>query len=221
MRFLSTLFTTSILATGVSAEAQLSFYTGWQTAPHSIVTGNDPAGAGAFDFRAGWEGRSFEAPPHYGIRATRWFNENWGVSVDFNHTKVYADGETLGAAGSSGGFEVLEFTDGLNNLTVNAEYRWKNGSRRWTPFAGAGLGVAIPRVEVQTVAGAPLTHEYQLGGPSMMIHGGVEYELNDTWSVFGEYKFTYSQLNLDLNGGGSLETNILTNAINVGLSRSF
>ncbi len=221
MKFSSILLATTVLAGAVSAESQLSFYTGWQTAPHSSVTGNDPVGAGAFDFRAGWLGESFEAPPHYGLRYTRWINDNWGWSVDFNHTKVSADAETLGAGGTSGGFEVLEFTDGLNNLTFNAEYRWKDDSRKWTPFAGAGLGVVLPRVEVQSAAGAPLTDEYQFGGPSMMLHGGVEYEINDQWAVFGEYKFTYSQLDVDLNGGGSLQSDIITNAINIGVSRSF
>ncbi len=209
-----------LLGTTVAAENQFSFYTGLQTAPHSIVTGSDPAGVGDFDFTAGWDGKSFQAPLHYGFRATHWMNENWGVSVDFNHTKVYADAETLGAGGTSG-FERLEFTDGLNNLTVNAEYRWDKNGRNWRPFVGAGIGVAIPRVEVQTQAGAPITDEYQFGGPSMMLHGGIEYDLNDNWSVFGEYKFTYSQLDVDLTGGGSLQTDIVTNAINIGLSRSF
>ena len=205
----------------VSAENQFSFYIGEQTAPHSIVTGSDPSGIGDFDFTAGWEGRSFEAPPHYGFRATHWLNENWGISLDFNHTKVYAEDATLGAGGTSGGFERLEFTDGLNNLTLNAEYRWSNQSRKWRPFAGAGIGVVIPRVEVQTQSGAPLTDEYQFGGPSVMLHGGIEYDLNQDWSVFGDYKITYSQLDVDLNGGGSLQTNIVTNSFNLGISRRF
>lgn len=210
----------AFVGTAVVAENQFSAYTGYQTAPHSIVTGSDPSGIGDFDFRAGWDGKSFEAPVHYGFRATHWFDDNWGVSLDFNHTKVYADDETLGAGGTSG-FEQLEFTDGLNNLTLNAEYRWDYNGRSWRPFVGGGLGVAVPRVEVQTQAGSPETDEYQLAGPSMMLHGGVEYQLNDTWSVFGEYKFTYSMLDVDLNGGGSLQTDIVTNAINIGLTHSF
>lgn len=205
-----------LLGSTAIAENQLSFYSGFQTAPHSIVTGNDPEGAGTFDFAAGWDGKSFQAPPHYGFRATRWVDDHWGVSLDFNHTKVYADAETL----TNSGFERLEFTDGLNNLTLNAEYRWdKIGDLR--PFAGAGLGIVIPRVEVQSQSGSPLTDEYQFGGPSMMMHAGVEYDLSDSWSVFGEYKFTYSQLDVDLNGGGALQTNIITNAVNIGLSRRF
>ena len=40
-------------------------------------------------------------------------------------------------------------------------------------------------------------------------------------SLFGEYKFTYSQSEADFNGGGTLNTDIITNALNVGVSFSF
>jgi lipid A oxidase len=39
--------------------------------------------------------------------------------------------------------------------------------------------------------------------------------------VFGEYQFTYSSNNVDLPEGGSLETDIKTNALNIGLTLKF
>jgi lipid A oxidase len=215
-----TLGTLSI-ATQAHAELELSFYTGYQTSPHSKVTGTDPTGAGDFSFTAGWEGKSFEVPPYYGVRAMFWTNSNWGYGVDFTHSKAYADAETLGAAGTSGGFEVLEFTDGLNNLTANIGYRWQKEGRKWTPYVGGGVGIIIPHVEVKSSPTATKTFGYQVAGPTVMLNAGVSYALNPRWSAFGEYKGTYSKLDATLDGGGSIKTDIITNAFNVGISRKF
>lgn len=199
-----------------SAETELSFYLGAQTAPHSRVEGNDPSGIGPFSFLATWEGRSFEAPPYYGARATWWANEKLGFGLDFSHAKVYADDATL----TGNGFSTLEFSDGINILTANVWRRWQIPDRRWTPYVGAGIGLAIPNVEVQTTGGAK-TFEYQVTGPAVQWVAGVTYELNEKWGLFGEYKGTYSTNEADLVGGGTLKTDILTNALNVGVSFRF
>ena len=141
------------LAGPALAETELSFYTGFQAAPHSRVEGNDPGGVGDFSFLSTWEGRPFEMPPYYGFRATYWLqrNPNLGFGLDFSHNKVYADDETL----ATNGFDRLEFTDGLNTITANVWYRWPgqwmNG--RLTPYVGAGAGLAIPHVDVETAGG--------------------------------------------------------------------
>ncbi|MDF0599385.1 outer membrane beta-barrel protein [Psychromarinibacter sp. C21-152] len=207
------------LAAPAAAETELSFYTGIQGAPHSGVSGNDPGGVGAFDFTAGWEGRSFEMPPYYGVRATWWtnFNPQLGFGLDFSHNKVYADDATLAA----NGFDRLEFTDGLNTVTANVWWRWPDAwmNGRVTPYIGAGAGLAIPHVDVATSGGT--TFEYQVTGGAVQAVAGVKYELNENWGIFGEYKGTYSQNSADLSNGGTLDTNIVTNAINVGVSFSF
>lgn len=196
-----------------AAEWELSFYTGFQSAPHSDVSGD--ANGADFDFNAGWDGKPFEAPPYYGIRATWWQNENLGYALDFNHAKVYADDETL----RDNGFDRLEFTDGLNIITMNVFYRWPDAARKITPYVGAGLGVAIPHVDVEI--GGSDTFEYQFTGPAAQLVAGASYDLSERWAVFGEYKGTYSQNKADLDGGGTLETDIITNALNIGLTFKF
>lgn len=205
----------AILPAVAMAEVELSFYGGIQGAPHSDVsiTGNPVIPDGGFT--AGWEGRSFEAPPYYGIRATWWRNETLGFGLDFTHSKVYADDATLATSGLSR----FEFSDGINIVTVNVFRRWPEAFGPMTPYVGGGVGVSVPHVEV--TGGTSETFEYQLTGPAVAFVAGASYPISDRWSVFGEYKGTYSMNTADLEGGGTLETDIVTNAFNVGVSFDF
>lgn len=196
------------------AEFELSFYLGAQEAAHSRVYIDDPV-IGTEDFLTTWEGRSFEAPPYYGIRGTWWRSDTFGFGVDFAHSKVYASDGTL----RDNGYDVLEFTDGVNILTVNAYRRWNDLLGNFTPYVGGGLGISIPHVEV--TKGASETFEYQFGGPAMTLIAGVSYDINDDWAVFGEYKNTYSPISVDLDTGGELETDLVTNAVNFGVTYKF
>lgn len=202
-------------AAPAAAEVELSFFTGSQSAPHSRVSGNDPTGLGAFSFNSAWEGESFEPAPYYGFRAMWWRSENLGYGASFTHSKIVA-----GAADqAANGFNRLEFTDGLNFLTANVFYRWQEPNRRWTPYVGAGVGVALPHVDVETATSR--TFEYQYAGPTVQVNAGVSFALNDRWSVFGEYQGNYTSIDVDLTGGGSLETDVITNALNAGVSLRF
>ena len=214
MRLATALFLTIAAAMPAQAEVELSFYGGAQSArPSDVFISGDVAYPE--ETSVTWEGRSFEAPPYYGLRATIWPSDTLGYGVDFTHAKVYPEEGTLDGTA----FEELEFTDGINTLTLNAYRRWPGGPGGLTPYVGAGLGVAIPHVEVSN--GETETEGYQLTGPAATIIAGASYPINDDWAVFGEYKGTYSQNTADLDGGGTLETDIVTNAVNVGISFSF
>ncbi len=202
-------------ATSAAAEMELSIYSGWQTAPHSRISGDYPGG-GSYDALIGWEGRSFEMPPYYGVRGMWWRDEQLGFGLEFTHTKVYAPDDERDALG----FDSLELTDGLNILTANAMYRWPDKWGSVTPYVGGGVGVAIPHVDVETAAGDK-TFGYQYTGPAARVIAGAKYDLNERFAVFGEYQFVYSSNDADLDGGGSLKSDIKTNAINVGLSLKF
>lgn len=203
------------LASQATAEIELSFYGGFQTSPHSEVSVYGDSVVSDLDFTAGWEGRSFSAPPYYGYRATWWFSETLGVGFDVNHTKVYADDETLAETG----YERLEFSDGLNIVTLNAYRSWNNAFAGVSPYVGGGLGVAIPHVELTD--GASRTFGYQVTGPAVAWMVGASMPISNSWSVFGEYKGTYSINSADLDTGGTLDTNVITNALNIGLSFNF
>ena len=195
-------------ATTAQAEVELSFYTGSQSAPHSIID-DSVLGEG----RVRWLGKSFEAPPYYGVRATWWPSDTWGFGFEANHAKVYAENK------AALGYDVLEFTDGLNLITANVFRRFPNAGR-FTPYVGAGLGIAVPHVEIQR-AGESRTFEYQLTGPAAILVFGTSYELNDKWSLFAEYKGSYSSNTAKVDAGGTLKTNIVTNALNFGVSYRF
>ena len=202
-----------VIATGVAAQDfQVSVYGGYQTAPHSGVEVTDGT-----SFTTGWEGKSFTAPIYYGARGTWWLDSlgmpNTGLSIDFSHTKVYSNPEDWPA-----GWTHFEFTDGLNLLTANALYSF-TPDEQFRPYVGIGAGISIPHVEV--IRDGNETWEYQFGGPTLQVTAGFDYMLNDNWSLFAEYKGNYSWVNVDIDSGDQLETKLITNALNVGVSFHF
>ncbi|WP_068118365.1 outer membrane protein [Tropicimonas marinistellae] len=204
-----------VLALPASAEVELSFYTGYQDAPHSRVKGND--GDEDFNFLVDWEGKSAAMPPYYGFRATWWRSERLGYGLEFNHAKVYASD----ADREDQGFADLELTDGLNLFTANVFYRWPGqwATGRLTPYVGGGIGVSVPHVDVER--GDSDTFEYQFTGPAVILVAGASWAINENWSVFGEYKGSYSSNDIELDNGGEMETDVITNALNIGVSYSF
>ena len=193
------------------AQVELSFYTGAQSAQSSDVSIRKSMTDETVT-HVEWVGRSFDAPIYYGVRATNWRSSTFGLGLDFAHNKVYA--KSL-----PDNYTVLEMTDGLNTLTVNAYRRWTDMVGGLTPYVGGGIGVAVPHVEVENATSE--TTGYQLTGPAATWIAGASLPINDQWSVFGEYKGTFSANSAELDSGGTLETDILTNALNVGVSFNF
>jgi lipid A oxidase len=203
----------TLAGSGAKAELAFSAYGGYSASHHSNAS---VTGTGA-DWKTGifWDGASFEMPPYYGLRATWWLDRfdqpNLGIALDFNHNKVVAKNRPPGVS-------VLEFTDGINYVTLNALYRFPNATR-FTPYAGAGFGLSIPHVEYQ--AAGPKTFEYQVTGPVIAGLAGVDAKINDYISVFTEYRMTYSWNNASLNGGGRLDADILTHHFMAGVTVKF
>jgi len=212
---LSSAFSSITGTSEAQAEATFSFYGGHNSSPHSVVKYDLNLGAGQQRATVGWDGKSFEMPPYYGARATWWLDSNpeFGFAVDYSHAKVYA-------SPLPPGLDILEFTDGINLLTVNALYRYQNTSR-FTPYGGIGIGVSIPSVELADSANTSKTHEFQLGGVAAQALIGVDAKINENWSVFGELKSSYTMIDGDLNGGGSVSTNLISNQIIFGVTYKF
>lgn len=196
------------------AETEISVYGGWQTAPHSSVSGERADGS-SFDENIGWDGKSFSMPPYYGLRAMWWQPNNIGYGIEVTHAKFYAPVAEMPA-----GFSRLEFTDGHNIATANVMKRWPGQwADRFSPYLGAGIGIAVPHVDV--TENGNRTYGYQYTGPALRLTAGASYDLNDRWAAFGEYQFTVSDNKVDLEGGGTLNTRLISNALNLGLSFRF
>lgn len=209
----------ALMPAAARAEFQISVYGGANTANDSDATLNTPLVAGTFD--VDWFGDSFNKPPYWGARGTWWLTDfgqpGFGVALDFTHAKVKADLDdpALGAV-----FNRLEFTNGLNTLTLNGLYRMPLSSR-FSAYAGVGAGASIPHVEVTTFANPDRTFEYQLTGPTVQALLGTSMEIAHGFSLFAEYKANYAWNEADLDEGGTLETDILTHQFAVGLSFAF
>ncbi|CUH78628.1 outer membrane protein [Tropicibacter naphthalenivorans] len=206
----------SALAAPAAAEVELSFYTGWQTLPHSRISGDLPNGGGSYDELVGWTGKSFSPPPYYGARATWWRTEDLGFALEYTHTKAYMPSATRAKLG----FSRMEFSDGHNVATVNVMKRWSNKWGNVTPYVGGGIGFAFPHVDATHASGSR-TYGFQLTGPAVRAIAGASYQINDRYSLFGEYQFTFSHNNGTFDQGGTFKTNIKTNALNVGFSVNF
>jgi lipid A oxidase len=201
-----------------NAEFQISIYGGANTVNDGDVTLD--TGAGPVDFDVDWEGKSFEMPLYWGLRGTYWLADfgapRWGLGIDFTHAKAETDRSGALAAA----FSHLEFTHGLNSFTLNGLYRAPVGER-FTLYAGAGAGASIPHVEVDTIAPVTSTREYQLTGPVIQGLAGASVGLGGGFSMFGEYKASYAWNEADLNGGGTLDADMLIHHFALGLSFSF
>ena len=107
---------------GFGANFDVSLYGGFNKAAHSSVTfSNASISYGIDDGKYsvnGWEGESFESPIYYGYRLSVNGLEDTDLefAVDFNHSKVKAKN-------LPGNLERLEFTDGINTLTMLALYK--------------------------------------------------------------------------------------------------
>lgn len=204
------------------AETELTVYSGIQSSPHNTI--KDPNGN---EFTGGWEGKSFAMPPYYGFRYTNWTDAKWGWNLNFVHAKAYSDDKTR----ANGGYKVLEFTDGANPITVNMMRRFDKTEGGYTPYAGFGAGISVPHVELQRdpsypgVTNTKRTFKFQYGGPVLAGLVGVTYPINDKLNFMAEYSMHYLMLNVKMEGepegANRFKTNLITNAINVGVNYKY
>jgi lipid A oxidase len=217
-----------------AAEFQAAVYGGLSESFDSDITLNQPNTTSLRLSSVPWDGGSFDDPPYWGARGIYWLRShpNWGLMVDYHHAKVIAEqGAVVGVSGTRDGipvgprdrvgntFDIMEFTDGLNQIFAGAMYRWQH--QRWTPHVGFGVGASVPHVEVRRTGSTVRTNEYQLTGVAVEGLVGLEYRLGQRLSAFGDYKLSFCSNDADLNGGGTLETDIWTNHFILGVSYSF
>ena len=215
------------------ADAQLGAYLGPAYTARSSVNLVQPGGTDMTFSDVAWEGKPFRPPPYYGYRGIYWPSDRYGVMLDFTHIKAVAikdrpgqqsgfkDGDHVPAlAPVSDTLKRLEFTHGYNLLTLNALRRASMRGPNLIPYAGVGLGVAIPHVEVQRPdkPQSARTDEYQITGPALQLLGGIEWRFGRRLSLFVEYKLACAMIRGDLVGGGKVTTNLCTHQLPVGLA---
>ena len=204
-----------VLTQNVNAQSiEIGVYGGIQSSPHSRITGKHSTSGAQYSELVGWEGKSFNAPIYYGIRTTFWRNDKLGYGAEFTHTKAYAPSNAL----QNAGFDRLEFTDGHNIITFNMSRRWELDE--FKTYSLVGLGIAMPHVDALPSGGLH-TFEYQYTGPAVRAAVGLLRNLNEDFSIFTEYQFTASDNKVSLRNGGTLNTKLLTNAVNLGVSYNF
>jgi lipid A oxidase len=205
----------SVWSVSARAETQIGVFGGanWNFS-------SDISGSGVPDHSVDWDGGSGQLPPYWGVRGTYWLGSspNWGIALEYIHAKAIADLD--GPVGAD--FDRLEFTDGNNLVFLEALYRFTpmmNGTL--VPYVGAGIGVTIPHVEVTLAGSSDPTYEYQLAGAAAQIMAGLEYKLNNSWSLFTEAKLSYSHIDADLESGGNLQTELWSPQLAIGVTYRF
>ncbi len=208
------------------AEIELSLYLGVQSVQESTASGTLPGGA-AVSRKFNWEGNPLENPFYYGGRATWWTQNNIGFGIEGTHAKAYASAADMAAFGVS----KFELSDGHNIFTANIMKRWPGifNNQRFTPYVGAGAGFAMPHVDVQVIGSTGRTFGYETTGPALRGIAGLKYGINDKWALFSEYQITWSDNDLTIDPdpavlgqtAGKISTELVTHAVNFGISYSF
>jgi lipid A oxidase len=184
-----------------------------------------------------WEDRSYQAPIYYEIGLTRWLprHPEWGVGLDLTHAKAILDTEEAAfAAGRLAGAPIagtvpvrtvvpaLQFSHGLNFLTITGYRRWWAASRGTHSTAGValylglGAGVVLPHVEAQI--GGVRTDEYQLAGPAARAVAGLDVPFDEHISLVGEAILSWADVGADLTGGGSVEATMVVPQLTLGIA---
>ena len=171
----------------------------------------------ALNFDADWEGKSLSMPPYYSIRTSYWDSTVSAWEIDFTHSKVYAKSSTL----TDNGLDHLEFTDGVNVLSLSRVWQLADMTRNnsYLPYVGLGTGVSLPYVEIIKNSNPTIarTMGYQFGGFSGQAQAGIRLPVNSNINAVFEYKITFIALDVKTEVSRSLKTNLVTNAINIGI----
>jgi lipid A oxidase len=217
---------TVAIAAPAMAEIEISGYLGVQSVSESTGSGTLPGGT-PVSRKFDWKGNPLDAPIYYGARVMWWTPSDIGFGIEGTHTKAYASDSDLAAVG----LNRFELSDGHNIFTANVMKRWPGvfQGTRFTPYVGAGIGIAVPHVDAMVTGSNHRTYDYEYTGPAVRGIAGMKYDINEKWAVFGEYQFTWSDNDITIDADpavpgqsdGKINAEILTHAVNVGVSFSF
>ena len=117
-------------------------------------------------------------------------------------------------------FTKLEYSHGLNFLTLNAVFRFRGLHARFLPYFGAGVGIMIPHTELarRGVQRPDWTYRYEISGTGYQAFGGIEWRAKpeSRFHPFAEVKLGYARNFTELLEGGSVASNLIAYQIAVG-----
>jgi len=225
----------AIAASG--SEVQLGIYGGGNYTPKADVFLKQPNGTDMTLKGVPWMGEPFDDPPYYGLRGTYWTAAapKFGAMFDFTHAKAISRRkEVVDQSGTRDGkavppreqvdatFTKLEYSHGLNFVTLNAVYRLSGWHRRFVPYLGAGAGLVIPHTEIarKDIGRQNWTYRYEVTGPGFQGLAGIEWRVfpSDKYGVFTEYKAGYAVNSTQLLEGGTVTNRLWAHQAIVGLS---
>jgi hypothetical protein len=169
-----------------------------------------------------FDDESFKSPVYYGARIGYFLDPlpAFGLALEFFHFKILAEtsesrrftGTRLGAGIATVQpvntvIQRFDVSHGVNYLTLDAivragflqdEERFPHG--RLQAYAGVGPGVVIAHPE-NRIDNVENDEEYVIGGFGIQGFLGVKALIFRHLGVFGEYKFTHSDLEVDVDRG--------------------
>ncbi len=187
--------------------------------------------------------------PYYGYRFIHFFRSNphIGVGIEFTHHKIFLNqptqsvkisgtynGNPLDKNGAVGDYiDYLSVSHGVNHLSFLFSYRWLLGPTaaipegRMQPYISAGLGPAIPHLELKLKENAPAWNDYSyqsgISNYNLGLGLGMRYKFSPHFGCYLEYKLSYSHL-YDLtfdDGAGELRMAFTNHHLMWGLSYIF
>jgi len=214
-------------------DVQVGVYGGASQTTPSAIALKQPGGTDMTLQDVDWGSEPMKPPPYHGFRGAWWSRSapSLGAMIDLTYIKVVGEkNKVVRQSGTRDGapvpaeetlsstFRRLEFTNGLNLLTLNGVFRLPSFFGYVRPYVGIGAGFSIPHVEVRRANVEQRTFEFQVAGLAFQAFVGLEWRVHDRFSAFTEYKLSYSMNDADLVDGGSLVTNLWTNQYIVGAS---
>lgn len=158
----------------------------------------------AFDVHAKYEGRPFEFPPYFSLRASRWEGDRaWALQLT-HHRVVVKDPPP----------EIASFVSGYNLVTLNRLIRMHG------LILGAGIGGVIVH-PTSVVRGERLDNGgYSLAGPTGALSAGYERPVNRDWFVTGNVLFSGSYARIPVQDGHASTPNFSLHG-QLGVARHF
>jgi len=131
--------------------------------------------------------------------------------IGIDHVTTYGEGFPSGSA--TGDSSAL-------SLMANGYYDFSTGGP-FTPFVGAGLGVARVGLTDLSIGARPLVDDHDTDFAYQAM-GGVSYRLTANGAIFTEYRyFAVNDPTFDTVGGGQVHSDFATHNVEVGYRVAF